>query len=64
MRRSKNCFKKSCIKTPEATRELIGNNIAQKTTSIGKPKEKPKETEEMCIPAAKRKEIIDDLKLF
>ena len=29
-------------KTAEATRDLIGNKIADKITSIGKPKEKQK----------------------
>ena len=56
-------------KTPEATGYLIGNKIADKITSIGKPeeKEKPKETkeiEEIYIPPEKRQEMIDDLKLF
>ena len=36
-------------KTAEATGDLIGNKIADKITSIGKPKEK---------------QIIDDLRLF
>ena len=51
-------------RTAEYTGYLIGNNIADETTSIGTSKEKPKDIEEMYIPAAKRKEIIDDLKLF
>ena len=52
-------------KTAEATGDLIGNNIADKITSIGKPqdKEKPKEIEEIYIPPEKR-QIIDDLRLF
>ena len=39
-------------KTEEATGDLIGNKIADKITSIGKPKEKEKtkETEEIYIP--------------
>ena len=38
-------------KTADATGDLIWNNIADKITSIGKPKEKEKrkETEEICI---------------
>ena len=51
-------------KTVEATGDLIGNKIADKTTSIGKPKEKTKKTEEIYIPPEKRQQIIDDLRLF
>ena len=39
------CFKKSSSKTAEATGDLIGNKIADKITSIGKPKEKEKTKE-------------------
>ena len=41
--------------------------MADKTTSIGKPKEKPKpieKPEEIYIPPEKRQQIIDDLRLF
>ena len=55
-------------KTAEATGDLIGNKIADKITSIGKPKEKEKENtkeiEEIYIPPEKRQQIIDDLRLF
>ena len=56
-------------KTEEGTGDLIGNKIADKITSIGKPKEKEKtketkETEEIYIPPEKRQQIIDDLRLF
>ena len=54
-------------KTAEATGDLIGNTIADKITSIGKPKEKPKtkeKPEEIYIPPEKRQQIIDDLRLF
>ena len=53
-------------KTAEATGDLIRNKIADKITSIGKPKEKEKtkETEEIYIPPEKRQQIIDDLRLF
>ena len=52
-------------KTAEkATEDLIGNKIADKITSIGKPKEKTKEIEEIYIPPEKRQQIIDDLRLF
>ena len=52
-------------KTAEATGDLIGNTIADKITSIGKPKEKEttKEIEEIYISSEKR-QIIDDLRLF
>ena len=55
-------------KTAEATRDLIGNKIADKVISIGKSKEKekekPKETEEIYISTEKIQQIIDYLKLF
>ena len=53
-------------KTAETTGDLIGNKIADKITSIGKPKEKEKtkEIEEIYIPPEKRQQIIDDLRLF
>ena len=54
-------------KTAEATRDLIGNKIADKITSLGKTKNKEKEekeTEEIYIPPEKRQQIIDDLRLF
>ena len=58
-------------KTAEATDDLIGNKIADKITSIGKPKEIPKEkpktkekSKEIYIPPEKRQQIIDDLRLF
>ena len=46
---------------------MIGNKIADKITLVGKSKEKEKKTqkaEEIYIPPKKRKQIIDDLKLF
>ena len=56
-------------KTEEATWDLIGNKIADKITSIGKPKEKEKtkeakEIEEIYIPPERRQRIINDLRLF
>ena len=55
-------------KTAEATGDLIGNKIADKINSIGKPKqkekEKTKEIEEIYILPEKRQQIIDDLRLF
>ena len=60
----KTASKRVVQKTAEATGDLIGNNIADQTTSLGKSKEKPKKIEEMYIPLAKRQQMIDDLKLF
>ena len=53
-------------KTAEATGDLIANKIADKISSIGKPKEKEKtsKVEEICIPPEKRQQIINYLKLF
>ena len=53
-------------KTAEATGDLIGIKLADKITSIGKPKEKEKtkEIKEIYIPPEKRQQIIDDLRLF
>ena len=47
-------------KTAEATGDLIGNIIADKITSIGKPKEKEKakEIEEIYISPEKRQQLI------
>ena len=58
--------KRVAQKTVEATRDLIGNEIADKITSIGKPKEKEKtkEIEEIYIWPEKRQPIIDDLRSF
>ena len=62
---AKTAFKRVVQKTAEATWDLIGNKIADKITSIDKPKEKSKEKpEEIYIPLEKRQQIIDDLKLF
>ena len=53
-------------KNAEATGDQIGNKIADKITTISKPKEKEKtkEIEEIYIPPEKRQQIIDDLRLF
>ena len=55
---------KSNCKSAEATGDLFGNKIADKITSLGRPKEKTKKVEEVYIPLEKRQQIIDDLKLF
>ena len=51
-------------KTAEATEDLIGNKIAHQITSLGKPKEETKKTEESYISPEKRQQIIDDFKFF
>ena len=59
--------KRVAQKTAAATGDLIGNKTADKITSIGKSKEKPKtkeKPEEIYIPPEKRQHIIDDLRLF
>ena len=59
--------KKVVRKTAEAISDLIGNKIADKITSIDKPKETPntkEKPEEIYIPPEKRQQIIDDLRLF
>ena len=63
---AKSASKRVVQKTAEATGDLTGNNIADKITSIGKPKEKEKtmRMEEVYIPPQKRRQIIDDLRLF
>ena len=65
---TKTASKRVAQKTAEATGDLIRNKIADKITSIGKPKEKEnektKEIEEIYITPEKRQQIIDDLRLF
>ena len=63
---AKNGSKRIVQKNAEATGDLIGNKIADKITSIGKPKEKEKtnKVEKIYIPPEKRQQIIDDLRLF
>ena len=63
---AKTSSKRVVQKTAEAGGDLIGNKIADKITSIGKPKEKEKtkEREEIYISPEKRQQIIDDLRLF
>ena len=54
-------------KSAEATEDLIGNKIADKITSLGKSKNKEKETneeQEIIIPPEKIQQIINDLRLF
>ena len=64
--------KKIIHKSAEATGYLVGNKIADKITSMGKPRSKKEkdetniieEIQEIYIPPEKRKQIIKDLKLF
>ena len=44
--------------------DLIGNEIADKITSVDKSKEKTKKVEEIHIPPGKRLQIIGDFKLL
>ena len=57
---AKTASKRVVKKTAEGTWDLIGNKMANKITSVGKPNE----TEEIYIPPEKRQQIIDDLRLF
>ena len=62
---TKSASKRVVKKTAETTGDLIGNKIAEKTTSVGKSKEKKtKKAKETYIPPEKREQIINDLKLF
>ena len=54
-------------KSAEATGDLIGNKIDDKINSLGKSKNKEKETsdeEEIIIPPENRQQVINDLRLF
>ena len=60
---AKTSSKRVVQKTAEATGDLIGNKIADKITSIGKPIEKEKtketkETKEMYIPPEKDNKLL------
>ena len=61
---AKTASKRAVQKTAEATGDLIRNKIADKITSLGKPKEKTNKVEETYILPEKKQQIIDDLKLF
>ena len=49
-------------KAAEATRDVTGNKIADKITSVGKTKSNEKE--EIYTPPEKRQQTIEDLRLF
>ena len=59
-------LQKKQFKKPQKLRDLIGNKIVDKITSLGKLKSKEKEEEkqEIYIPPEKRQQTIDDLRLF
>ena len=61
---AKSASKRAVQKPAEANGDLIGNKIADKITSLCKPKEKAKKVEEIYIPPEKRQQIIYDLRLF
>ena len=63
---AKTASKRVVQKTAKATGDLIANKIADKITSVGKTKNKVKgeERQEIYIPPEKRKQIIDDVRLF
>ena len=61
---AKTASKRVVQKTAEATEDLIGNKIDDRITSVGKPKGKTKEIEEIYIPPERRQKIINDLRLF
>ena len=63
---AKTASKRVVQKTVEATRNLIGNEIADKITLLGKTKSKEKEDErqEIYIQPEKIQRIIHDLRLF
>ena len=59
--------KKILTKSAEATGDLIGNKIADKSARNKEQKEDDRimeETQEIIIPPEKREQIIRDLKLF
>ena len=65
--KNKEAGKRIVQKSAEATGDLIENKIADKITSLGKSKNKEKETseeEEIIIPPEKRQQVIHDLRLF
>ena len=57
---AKTASKRVVQNTAEAAGDLIGNKIADKITSLGKPKEKTKKVEEIYIPSEKTQQIIDN----
>ena len=65
----KTAGKKVVHKSAEATGDLVGSKIADRFFKLKSKKEKDddnvvEETQELMIPAGKRKQIIKDVKLF
>ena len=68
----KTAGKRVVHKTAEGIGDLVGNKIADKITSMGKPRSKKEkddvnimeERQEIFFPPEKRKQIINDLKLI
>ena len=62
----KTASKRLVQETAEAKGDLIGNNVADKISLVGKRKSKEKEDErqEIYILLGKRQHIIDELRLF
>ena len=57
---AKTASKRVVQNTAEAAGDLTGNKIADKITSLGKPKGKTKKVGEIYIPSEKTQQIIDD----
>ena len=66
MHAAKTGSKRVVQNTAEATGDSIGNKIAEKITSLGKPneKEKNKRSRRNLYSTKKRQQIIDELRLF
>ena len=68
---AKTASKRAVQKAAEAKGDLIGNETADKITSVGKTKSKEKEKEgethkrqEIYIPSEKRQQLVDDLRFL
>ena len=61
---AKTASKRVVQKTSQATGDLTGNKIADKTISLGKQRVKKKKKDMKYTYPRKRQEIIDDLYLF
>ena len=55
---AKTASKRVVKKTAEATRDLIGNKIADKITSIGKPTEKQKKQKKFIFHQKKENKLL------
>ena len=61
---AKTASKRVITKTAEATGDLIGSKIADKTTSVGKTKTKENEGQGIYILPEKIQQIIDDVPIM